>query len=285
MAGGAAGADPALVPGRLWLLTDRRYLAQRMPIALVTWLCERGLPPAVVLADDAGAALWSWLEPGDLVVARSRHALTPALIEEARARGARVLDAPAAVARVRDKHACMRRLARHGMPVPATAVAHCAADLGYLADSAFPLVVKPVLGDNARGVRILRGRGELGEIDWATGPHLVQEYVEAGGIDTKLYVAGEHVWATRRASPLLDAGDAALRVPVTPALEAIAEGCRRAFGLTLFGVDVLDRGDGLAIVDVNEFPNYTGIEEAPQAIGSLLLRTRQEPAELVELSV
>ena len=35
--------------------------------------------------------------------------------------------------------------------------------------------------------------------------------------------------------------------------------------------------DGLAIVDVNEFPNYTGVGEAPAAIGELLkLSARRE---------
>jgi glutathione synthase/RimK-type ligase-like ATP-grasp enzyme len=58
---------------------------------------------------------------------------------------------------------------------------------------------------------------------------------------------------------------------VTPALRRIADGCRAEFRLPLFGVDVLESADGLAIVDVNEFPNYTGVAEAPAAIGRLLL--------------
>jgi hypothetical protein len=34
---------------------------------------------------------------------------------------------------------------------------------------------------------------------------------------------------------------------------------------------VLEAGGRLSIVDVNEFPNYTGVDEAPAAIGALVL--------------
>ena len=103
---------------------------------------------------------------------------------------------------------------------------------------------------------------------------IAQAYVEAGGFDIKLYVVGDEVWATRRPGPLSDREDPMTRVEVTPALRRIAEGCRREFGLRLFGVDVLECGGRLAIVDVNEFPNYTGVDEAPAAIGELVLGGR-----------
>ena len=39
-------------PGRIWILTDRRYLDQRMPRALTDWLARQGHAPRVVVADD-----------------------------------------------------------------------------------------------------------------------------------------------------------------------------------------------------------------------------------------
>jgi glutathione synthase/RimK-type ligase-like ATP-grasp enzyme len=79
------------------------------------------------------------------------------------------------------------------------------------------------------------------------------------------------VWATRRPGPLSDRDDPVTPVAITPALEDIAQGCREEFGLKLFGVDVLESEGRLAIVDVNEFPNFTGVREAPAAIGALVL--------------
>jgi glutathione synthase/RimK-type ligase-like ATP-grasp enzyme len=132
-------------------------------------------------------------------------------------------------------------------------------------------VVKPVLGDNARGVRIVASREELDDLAWHGELHLAQAYVDAGGFDIKLYVAGPHVWATRRPSPLRGVTEISVPMEVTPALRRIANTCREVFGLKLLGIDVLESGDGLSIVDVNEFPNYTGVANAPAAIGELVL--------------
>jgi ribosomal protein S6--L-glutamate ligase len=269
---------------RVWVLTDRRYLGQRMPAALIEWLRGEGCSPEIVVADD-GARLcsvaplseslvpsaWERLEPGDLVVTRSRDAFALALLEEAEARGARTLDGAHAVQRVRHKATCALGLARRELPIPATLLASGPEDLGGLPGSAFPLVVKPVLGDNAQGVQVLTERIELDAVQWDGQPLLAQAYVEAGGFDIKLYVAGDDVWATRRPGPLSDLDDPVTRVEVTPALRAIAKGCQQEFGLTLFGVDVLECEGRLSIVDVNEFPNYTGVDEAPAAIGALVL--------------
>jgi ribosomal protein S6--L-glutamate ligase len=254
-----------------------------MPSALVEWLEAAGCPPRVVVADgDAGlgpaatvprgrGAAWAGLRAGDLVVARSRHPLALGLLDEAEARGGRALIAPETMHRVRDKARCTLALARRGLPVPRTLLTGRPDELGGLPDDAFPLVVKPVHGDNARGVHVVASRDELAWLRWSDELLLAQAYVEAGGFDVKLYVAGEHVWATRRRSPLQAPSASPRRVPVTPALRRIADGCRAEFRLPLFGVDVLESADGLAIVDVNEFPNYTGVAEAPAAIGRLLL--------------
>jgi len=252
----------------------------------------RGHAPRVVVADEGrvldhlaplGAGLassvWAGLEVGDVVVARSRHPLALALLDEAVARGARTLNGPEAVHRVRDKATCALALARKGMPVPPTVLIRRAEDLAALSDAAFPLVVKPVHGDYARGVRVVRAPGDLANVSYGDELLIAQAYVEAGGVDVKLYVAGDRVWATRRRSPLRPPAAPAERVPVTPALRRIAEGCREEFGLGLFGVDVLESEQGLAIVDVNEFPNYTGVAEAPEAIGELLVaQARRLPA-------
>jgi ribosomal protein S6--L-glutamate ligase len=161
--------------------------------------------------------------------------------------------------------------------VPPTLFASGPEDLAGLPDAAFPLVVKPVLGDNAQGVHVVATRDDLDPGGWDGQPLIAQAYVEAGGFDTKLYVAGDEVWATRRPGPLSTLTDPVTRVPVTEELRRIAEGCREEFELTLFGVDVLESAGRHAIVDVNEFPNYTGVDEAPAAIGALVLAEARRP--------
>jgi len=267
----------------IWLVTDTRYLRQRMPCALAGWLVEEGRPPKFVIADrddrvnesggPSGAAPpWAGLREGDLVVARSRHPRALELVRRAEHFGARPLDSVRAVNEVRDKARCSAALERRGLPVPATFVARRPEELAELPSEAFPLLLKPVLGDNGNGLRLVRRPDQLAGLEWPDELVLAQSFLDAGGIDLKVYVAGEEVWAVRRASPLIDGDAAPVRVEVVPAVHELVEACRDEFGLVLFGLDVLELEDGgLAIVDVNEFPNYTGVEEAPAAIGRLVL--------------
>ena len=267
----------------IWLLTDRAYLRQRMPRALLDWLRAHDRATLVV-ADGAGlitelaqsgesaaTSAWEGLEAGDLVVARSRHPFALALLRQAETLGARSCDSWSMVQKVRDKFSCTLALVKRGLPVPTTFVAERPADFRRLPSRCFPLLLKPVLGNNARGIYLVRHPGELRPIRWRGGLVLAQSYVDSNGVDVKLYAAGTAVWAVRRPSPLAPQGTPPVREPVTPALHDIVEACRDEFQLQLLGVDVLDSEIGPMIVDVNEFPNYTGIEEAPAVIGRLVL--------------
>ncbi|MCP9969054.1 hypothetical protein LUX57_30955 [Actinomadura madurae] len=113
---------------------------------------------------------------------------------------------------------------------------------------------------------------DLERLPWPDGMVLAQHYVDVAGVDVKLYGAGTEVWAARRPSPLLAPGpwDEPVPVPVTEELRGFALACRDAFGLELYGVDVLPSPGGPLVVDVNDFPNYTGIAEAPDAVADLV---------------
>jgi ribosomal protein S6--L-glutamate ligase len=268
----------------IWVLTDRRYARQRMPLAVVEWLTAEGYEPGLVVADDGGLisglasaspapnSPWTGLAARDVVVARSRHPLALALLDQAEALGARPCDRLSAVLAVRDKVRCTAALIRRGIPVPPTFLARRPEDLARLPAHAFPLVLKPVLGDNARGLHVIEEREQLASVAWPEELVLAQRYVDAGGVDLKVYVAGANVWAVRRPSPLAPHTDAPVAVPVTPPLRKLVRACREEFGLLLFGLDVLESKEGPVVVDVNEFPNYTGVDEAPAAIGRLVLR-------------
>jgi ribosomal protein S6--L-glutamate ligase len=268
-------------PAAIWLLTDRRYLEQRMPSALAKWLEDAGYPAHVVVADECGAvelgvrrpstAPWSGFEPGDVVAARSRHPYALALLAAAEALGARTLDSWTAICGVRDKVYCATGLARRGVPVPPTFLASRPGELAALPDDAFPLILKPVLGDNARGLRVVADARELAVVAWDDDLVLAQSYLDSGGVDVKVYVAGEAIWAVRRPSPLSEATDGPLPARVTRTLRELVEACRAEFGLHLFGLDLLELAAGPVVVDVNEFPNYTGVEEAPAEIGRALV--------------
>lgn len=285
-----SGADRAN-SARIWILTDRRYLRQRMPLALLGWLQTAGYPAALAIADGGSlvtrlapagrplrSSFWSALAPGDVVVARSRHPFALALLREAEALGARTYERWATVVAVRDKAGSTLALARAGLPVPPTYLASRPRDLALLPERVFPLLLKPPEGDNAQGLVLVAHPGELERLEWKHGLILAQPYLDARETDLKLYVAGQEVWAVHRPSPLSSRSEAATPALITPALRNLAVACGRVLGLRLFGVDVVESSAGPFVVDVNEFPNYTGIDAAPGVIGKLVLAEAAVPA-------
>ena len=266
----------------IWILTDERYLRQRMPQALVGWLDAEHVCARTLVADGIVASVgtagggdpWADLRPGDVVVARTRDRFALALLRAAERRGVTVLTTWESVAAVRNKARAAQTLAAAGIPTPRTLLAATLTALKAVPRERFPLLLKPHLGDNAQGILLVRTPDELDDLVWTDGMVLAQEYVDAGAVDLKLYVAGERVWAVRRPSPLgmVSTDGAGSCEPVEPSRELVdlARACARAFGLTLLGVDVLETPDGPLVVDVNDFPNYTGVDEAPESIGRLV---------------
>jgi ribosomal protein S6--L-glutamate ligase len=266
---------------RVWVITDERYLAQAMPTAVVEELRRRGHPVRLLVADRhrlevRDGSLTSPLAdlvPGDLVVCRSRHPLALGLLDAAEQHGGDCPVPAAAVERVRDKVRCLDVLVDHELPVPDTVVAADPSALREVDPGWFPLLLKPHLGDNARGIRYVAGPDDLDDLDWRDSMVLAQRFVDARGWDVKLYVCGGRIWAVRRRSPLLpDASRVpAEPMPLTPGLARIAERCRDAFGLPLCGIDVVVGDAGPVVVDVNEFPNYTGVDDAGAELADLLV--------------
>ncbi len=149
----------------IWILTDTGYLGQRMPRAVMDWLDVHGHPPQVVVADRGsvltslaplagapGASPWDGLVPGDIVLPRSRHPFALALLKEAEVRGAVAVNPWQAVMKARNKVRGTLALARRGIPMPPTFLAHRPAHLVDLERRFFPLLLKPFQGDNARGI-------------------------------------------------------------------------------------------------------------------------------------
>lgn len=275
---------------RVVVLTDSRYLGQRMPGALIETLRARDMPAVSARADRLVAEVRAEegtapepvrgmrralpaLRPGDLVVPRTRNAFALSLLAQAQLRGVRTVNRWEAVQAVRDKPYAVLLLARAGVPAPRTFLADRPGALAGLPGAVWPLLLKPPYGDNGHGIVRVDSPRELERLPWSEGMVLAQQYVDVAGVDVKLYGAGERVWAVRRPSPLLAPAEEwpePAPLPVTRELRTLALACRDAFGLDLYGVDVLPSPDGPLVVDVNDFPNYTGIAEAPDVVADLV---------------
>lgn len=268
------------------ILVEERYLGQAQPQGLVDRLRRRGTEVRVMVADHLPVELArvGWAADLDLVVARGRSATLLALLRALQAHGVPVLHDASGIAAVVDKAGMGAVMARAGIPVPRTWLA-ASTDLVEMDDLPFPLVLKPLHGDNARGIKVVTDRASLREVDWAEPVVLAQPFHRGDGQDLKLYVAGSTVWAVHRESPIDADGsrrpDPTPGVPVTVTHEMLwlASACAEAFGLTLFGIDCVEVDGALLVIEVNEYPNYRGLPgDADEMLCDVVLDAATLPA-------
>jgi ribosomal protein S6--L-glutamate ligase len=245
---------------------EGRYLKQEQPAGLVAALRSTGSAVRVLVVEESGVDLNAntWCDAFDVVVGRGRSAALLAALRAAQAHGLPVVNSPVAIQSVLDKAGMAAVLSAADIPTPRSWLGH-PRRLAALPGLGFPLVLKPMTGDNARGLRVVGSRAELRSLDWAEPAALAQEFHRGDGYDLKLYVAGAAVWAVRRPSPVADNGavrgttDAGRRVAVTSQLRAIALSCAHLFGLSLCGVDCVVGPAGPLVIEVNDYPNYRGL--------------------------
>lgn len=267
---------PSRPPRHVRVLVESRYRTQAEPAGAIDSLRAAGHTVEIL---DPEHHVLDLVAPRDahvdLVLARGRSSALLSLLRAAEVAGVPVVNSAAAVESVVDKAGMGAVLAAAGVPVPRTWVGPVDA-LASRSDLEFPLVLKPVRGDNARGLVVVHSRAQLAAVTWPEPVALAQAFHRGDGTDLKLYVAGERVWAVRRPSPV--AADGSVRpvatvgeaVAVPPALEDVARRCGRAFGLRLFGVDCVEGEQGPLVVEVNDYPTYRGAPGASEAIVDLV---------------
>jgi ribosomal protein S6--L-glutamate ligase len=117
-------------------------------------------------------------------------------------------------------------------------------------------------------VAVVRRGDDLDRVPPPAGPVVVQDFVPGPGEDLKVYVVGEHVFAVRKRFARDSFTRAGRPCLVTPEVRDLALRCGEAFGLGLFGLDVIESAEGPVVVDVNYFPGYKGVPAAAALIAS-----------------
>jgi ribosomal protein S6--L-glutamate ligase len=264
------------------VLAEQRYLAQSQPSGMLNALKRAG--HRIVLIDPE-AALFKleddkWLHGLDLIVGRGRSWGLLCLLGWAERRGIPTINRRAAIAAVHNKANMAVTLATNGVPTPKTflgATRHLAEGL---VESEFPVILKPIFGDNSRGLEVVRTPGELDAIEWPEPMALAQTYHQTDGYDLKLYGIGDKVWAIRKPSPFNRRNESeesrAGMVSLTPELEALGRKCGQIFGLELYGVDCIMNGSEPLVIEINDFPNYTSVPEADEQLADYVAQRARE---------
>jgi ribosomal protein S6--L-glutamate ligase len=267
---------------RVACIVERRYLRQAMPRAVIRLLRQRGVGVDVLCTaaarfdprrgvfhgEDGGT---THLERYDLIIARGRDALCLAMLACAEGAGLTVINSYSATEGVRNKAHLAIALGRAGILSAPTVLASDAATLCSLSDEWFPLILKATYGDNSQGLRLVRHRDDLEDLHWGEALVLAQQYLPNSGFDLKLYVCGDRVFAVKKPSPFDGHAAAARPVPVKKHMLDLALRCGRTFGLEVYGVDTRETPDGLVVIEVNEFPNFTGVPGAARSIADHIL--------------
>jgi ribosomal protein S6--L-glutamate ligase len=197
------------------------------------------------------------------------------LLEAAEAAGIPTINNARSIRLVRDKAVATAVAHAHGLPIPRTYFVVHPRLLAQIPLENYPLIVKPSNGSVCRDVYRVNHPADLATLALANDAHsllLAQRYVQNPGFDIKLYVIGTQVYAVRKNSPLHPAMNAREDlIPVTPELRKLALKMGTLFGLTIYGVDVVQTPEGWVGVDINDFPSFGGVPGAVALLAKFIL--------------
>src|SRR5207245_1605288 len=170
----------------------------------------------------------------------------------------------------------MRALAAAGVATPATYVASHAEELAPLLDAG-ALVLKPHQGGGGYGVRIVRSAGELAEVPYDRhAPVFAQRYHAPQGRDRKIYAIGGRLFGVKKVFPCgTEAEKHGEPFARTPELRDIALRCGGAFGIDLYGVDIVESEGTSYVVDVCSIPGFKGVPDAPRVLAEYFYRAAE----------
>lgn len=214
----------------------------------------------------------------DAVIPRIGSAITfygTAALRQFELLGSYPLNESVAISRARDKLRSMQLLARKGIDLPVTGMAHSPDDTSDLIEmvGGAPLVVKLVEGTQGIGVVLAETRQAAESvIDAFRGLNahiLVQEYIEeAKGRDIRCLVVGDSVVAAIERCAKegdfrsnLHRGGVAKVACITERERQIAITAAQTLGLDVAGVDILRANRGPLVMEVNASPGLEGIEK------------------------
>jgi ribosomal protein S6--L-glutamate ligase len=190
------------------------------------------------------------------------------------AAGAKIINPYPTVVAMRDKIVSTKMLQSAGVPLPETWFASKPEQLTRLLEEG-PIVVKPFwAASQGRGVQIVKTEDELSTVITEDGVVFAQRYYQPDGRDHKLYVIGDRVFGVRRVWPpktLEDKLGEPFEVPEE--MREVALGCGRAFGVGLYGVDLITSGGKPYVVDINTFPGFKGVPNAAELLAEQILNS------------
>lgn len=256
---------------KLYFMLVRRVPPVPSPVLseVFTILARRGFQIRTGIAEEMVIQPDGLKVEHDLYILKSHTELSLSLAGILHAQGARLLNPYLCCITTQNKIVTSQRLRAAGIPTPRCWVT---GDLTRLRSivAMRPLIIKPYLGHRGAGIHIVHNPDELAAVPPPENVVLIQEYVQGSGEDLKVYVIGKKVFAVRKPFSTNSFAIPGRPCLVSAEVRDIARRCGQAFGLGLYGMDMIETPQGPVVVDLNYFPGYKGVPNAGPLIADYI---------------
>ncbi|OEU82042.1 MAG: hypothetical protein BA865_15585 [Desulfobacterales bacterium S5133MH4] len=211
----------------------------------------------------------------DLYIIKSGSEIALSLAGALHVLGARILNPYPALLMLRDKIVATQVLRAAGVPIPEIYIAGHPGQLAPLSNSG-PLIVKPYRGSQGQGIRVIQHADQLSDLKQGREPVFAQSYLKSEGFDHKVYCIGTDVFGVKRVWPPRTYEEK-LGEPftITHDVREIALHCGQAFGIKLYGLDIIISNGQPYVVDINNFPGFKGVPDAALRLADYIYTTGQ----------
>ncbi len=263
---------------RFCFIVEEQYRNDPMPLVVADQLLQWGHDVDVLETQTAATCLSNLTAQGyDAFVLKSLAGGSGmSILAAAEAVGIPTINNSRAIHLVRDKAIAAAFGRAHGLPIPPTYFVAHPRLLKQIPVEDYPLVIKPSNGSSCKGIYRLNSPADLATLEIGEADDsffLAQRYAENTGFDIKVYVTGKEVYAAiAKKSPLHDDVDEKF-IPLTAELRKLALQVGKLFGLDIYGIDIVETPQGLAILDINDFPSFGHIPRAVVRIAEYILHT------------
>lgn len=254
---------------KLYFMLVRRVPPVLSPVLAEVFeiLARRGFTVETGIAEEMVVRPERLAVAHDLYILKSHTELSLSLAGILHAQGARLLNPYRSCLATQDKIVAAQRLLAAGIPTPRSWVTGDLSQLKAIVEER-PLIIKPYRGHCGAGIVLVNRPEQLASLPPPQSPLLVQEYVAGSGEDLKVYVVGEEVFAVRKPFSATSFTQPGWPCGVSAEVRAIALRCGRAFGLGLYGLDIIESASGPLVVDLNYFPGYKGVRNVAPRIAA-----------------
>ena len=182
--------------------------------------------------------------------------------------------APEAFSVVHDKFLTHIILQQSKIPMPKTYLASTVQSSRMLLDKVnYPIIMKLLQGTQGKGVLFADSHAAassiLDTLSSLNQPFIIQEFIDTGGVDTRVIVAGDKIIGSmvRRAGPNeqranIHSGGKGQAINISDEVKKLAIKASKALKMDLGGIDILDGGKGPVVIEANLSPGLQGITEA-----------------------